>query len=109
MAKRAKKASAEVKEINRVLGRLELCFQKESWSDLAEALHDAAKVGERLAHRELCLRAQSLQNILHNRTRGDATFLEMTDLYDEVTSQLTHLRWLHQEPAKSLDTALAIL
>jgi len=72
-------------------------FRGARWGELAQTLDTVAKLGETQGSRELCLRAQSLRELMGNRAGGRASAGDrVTQLFHELMFHLSHLQWLSQ-------------
>lgn len=73
----------------------ERAFRDSDWENLNRLLASLATVGEREGYRELCLRAQSLQEVLGHRAggRGSQPGEALQRHYQELSFHLAHLQW----------------
>jgi hypothetical protein len=74
---------------------LERAFRDRDWESLLKQLEQLAAVGESEGRRELCLRAQSLREVLGHRAggRGEEPGETLLRHFHELTFHLTHLQW----------------
>ncbi len=86
--------SSELKSLKKDLTRQ---FRGGEWDALAGSLEALAKLSEGQGAREICLRAQSLREIMGNRGSGRIEAgNRVTELFDELLFQVSHLQWLSQ-------------
>jgi len=73
-------------------------FQTQQWSQFSGALADLARMGEGQSYRELCLRAQSLRELIGERGGGRsfAAGARVAELFNELMFHLSHLQWSTQ-------------
>jgi hypothetical protein len=84
-------------ELQSLRNELVFQFRREQWSSLAGTLEAIARLGEEQGRRELCLRAQTLRELMDHRGAPDAIrFDRVTEVYDELLFHLKHLQWVNQ-------------
>ena len=72
-------------------------FKSGQWAPMASTLERLAKVGEHEGQRELCLRAQSLRDIMGERAGGrEKAGKRLQELFSELLFHLSHLQWRNQ-------------
>ena len=72
-------------------------FEEGHWTDLTATLSNVAKLGEGQGCPELCLRAQSLRELMGNRGSGRLTPGQRVEqLFSDLLFQLAHLQWSNQ-------------
>jgi hypothetical protein len=70
-------------------------YQQGSWSELSSLLETVARVSEVEGRRELCLRAQTLRELMGTRAGGrESPGDRMSQVFEEMMSHLSHLQWL---------------
>lgn len=82
------------RELQHLRSQIERTFQAGRWSELAGALETLAKIGEAEGHRELCLRAQSLRELMgHNAGGREAPGKRVSELYHDLLFHVSHVEW----------------
>ena len=76
---------------------LALQFQAGNWSELSRSLERLASLGETEGQMELCLRAQSLREILGVRASGRTQAgARVDELFHELMFHFSHFQWKNQ-------------
>lgn len=84
------------REIQGLRAQLHRYFHDGDWGDLANCLRSVAALAEAQSSLMLCLRAQSIRELLGDRQaggRGAEAGPRLTELFTELQFHLTHLEW----------------
>ena len=87
-------SGADLRELRR---QLNAQFQKQEWEALSRTLEAVARMGHSAGQMELCLRAQTLRELMGNRAGGrqDAG-KRLVDIFNNLIAHLSHLQWINQ-------------
>lgn len=81
-------------ELSRLSKELKRQFAGGQWQSLASTLEVLAKVGEIEGKRELCLRAQSMRELMGKNGGGrQHAGQRMQELFADLMFHLSHLQW----------------
>lgn len=85
------------REIQFLRAELQSNFQEKNWSQLSRSLEAVVRVGETGGQMELCLRAQSLRELMGSRSSGRTSAgARMEELFHELMFHLSHFQWVSQ-------------
>jgi hypothetical protein len=71
-------------------------FRGSQWGELSRTLEMLARVGEMQGSRELCLRAQSLRELMGIRSDRSTAGGRVSELFHDLMFHLSHLQWVSQ-------------
>jgi hypothetical protein len=86
------------RELQSLKSNLTEQFQDGQWAELSKSLETLAKVGESQSCRELCLRAQSLRELMGYSAGGGRMSAgeRASQLFHDLMFHLGHLQWVNQ-------------
>ncbi len=87
-------ASTVVAELDFLHQELTESFRSNHWPEVSARLDRVAKIAEFEGRRELCLRAQSLREIMGNRPAQPSD--RVNELFTDLLFQVSHLKWVAQ-------------
>ncbi len=86
--------STVVAELDHLHQGLTESFRSHHWPEVSARLDRLAKVAEYEGRRELCLRAQSLREIMGDRPSLPSD--RVNELFTDLLFQVSHLKWVAQ-------------
>ena len=97
----ARSVEVRIRQVREIHGDLSRLFDECEWGGLAGGLATLSKVAENAGHQDLCLKAQSLRELLGHRGGGRASEPgeRVTELMQELLSQVSHWSWSLAEGA----------
>ncbi|MFN7684911.1 MAG: hypothetical protein ACK5QT_05815 [Oligoflexia bacterium] len=99
----------QIRQVRQIHGDLSRLFQQGQWGALAGSLETLSKVAEGAGHQNLCLKAQSLGELIGYRGGGRADLAgeRLSQLMQELLAQVSHWCWTLDERAGSSSSQLS--